>query len=99
MTARIQVRQSRAHAYPIDVIFSAPADAGGIRVMHVGIFWEVSRYAGPVKCLLHGRPGLTWKAAHGHWTVGAVEVVTEIGVVLLFLKVRQHLAIGPRRVA
>ena len=99
MTARIQVRQSRAHAHPIDVIFSAPADAGGIRVMHVGIFREVGCHAGPVKRLLHGRPGLAGKAAYGNRAVGAVEVIVEIGIVLQFPKVWQHLAIRPRRVA
>ena len=67
--------------------------------MHIRVLGEIGIDTGAIKGLLHGRPGLTWEAAHRHRAVGAVIRVMEIRVVLQFFKIRQHLVIRPLGVA
>src|SRR5207237_83937 len=55
--------------------------------------------AGAVEGLLHRGPGLARKAAHGHRTLAAVEVVVDVLVGLQFAEVGEYLEIGPRIVA
>ena len=61
----IDVAQGHAHAHAVDVVLGAQADAGGLRIIHVGMERVTGSGGGLEESLLGRRPGLALVMPHG----------------------------------